>query len=418
MMHYQIGPERQWWTASVASWGLRYSFGLAAFTALGVLFQFRRLRYGKQFFMRHEWLMLCFVGITWLSVAIGFPPPAELNLLDYPPLKLTKVMIFCLIMTHVMTTPKNLRMMLWAFVIGAFFLGWQSYQAPATSFTSGDRLNDIGGPDFSEANFLGAFLLACLPITLVLFLRSGWLGKAVCLASGVFTANGIILTRSRGAFLGAAGAMLFALIAAPKGYRLLVLIGLLVVGIGAYRLTDEGYRTRVGTVRASEEERDTSAQSRVEIWQATTAMFQDHPFGIGAGNFVSLIGRYSPKYPNRDAHSLYVRCYSELGIQGIALMIAVLASAFHMLWQIRKQCLKLPNPYRDDLLWSAFAVSASLVSYLVCSITITTTYTEVLYWLLAMPVCLWRVAENVRSELATVPRLSKEAGSAVSLRPA
>ena len=94
----------------------------------------------------------------------------------------------------------------------------------------------------------------------------------------------------------------------PKGYRKIVILGLIVAAIGGYRLMDEQFIQRMSTITRSEDERDRSAQSRIEIWAGGIKMMMANPLGVGAGNYMQSIGRYDPWNPNRDAHNTFVRC--------------------------------------------------------------------------------------------------------------
>ena len=103
-------------------------------------------------------------------------------------------------LTHVVTDLKSLNRVFWVMIVATLLLSLQAYGKPRWAFIGG-RLEGVGGVDFTDANALGAFLAAMLPIIGVQFLRSAWRGKLLCLATGVFATNAIVLTRSRGAFL-------------------------------------------------------------------------------------------------------------------------------------------------------------------------------------------------------------------------
>ena len=398
MLHYQIGPERQWWGQEISHWGIRYSFLLGLCSALSVVIHYRSLSRWKTLLTGQEWLLIGFVAVIWLSAAIGLPPEQEIDPMDYAPLKMTKVALFCLILTHVVTTPQRLDILLWTFVVGALFLGWQSFTAPEWMFEGvGGRLEGVGGADFSESNALGAYLAACLPIIGVQFVRSGWKGKLLCLASGVLATNGVILTRSRGASLAVGGAVALAVLMAPRSHRKIVFVGLVIAAVGAFALTDDTFWDRLSTVTASEEERESSAQARLDVWEGSIGMFQDYWYGVGPGNFQSMIGRYAPQHVGRDAHSAYVRCYSELGIQGIVLYAALILNAFYSLMRVRRAHATLPPAHRDTVVWASYCMTIGIGAYLLAGITMTSTYFEAPYWFLMMPVCLQRVADSVRS---------------------
>ena len=397
VLHYQVGPEQQWWAESISHWGLRYSLAIAVFTGAGIFINRRRLRYGDRLLSGHEWLMILFVVLTWLSLLHGLPPAGPIVPSDYQPYKIAKVMVFCLMLTHVVTTQRELGMLFWAIVAGVAFLGVQAYTAPDWMFTTG-RLNSIGGPDFREANFLGAYIVIALPIVGMQFMRSGWVGKAACAVSGALGVNALVLARSRGAFVAVAATTVFALLIAPKKNRAYVYLATAVAVVGAYSLTDEAFWERTSTITATEDERDQSAQSRIDIWKASLDMLSDYPLGVGAGNFQDTIGKYLPKYPIADAHSTYVRCYGELGIPGIILLAVLVGSAARILWRTGKALEQLPPDRQRDLRLMRFGLSASLVASVCGGLTMTLLWVEATWWLLAMPVCLWRAVANAKTE--------------------
>jgi putative inorganic carbon (hco3(-)) transporter len=397
VIHYCLGPETAWWAVSIQSWGIRYSLVLAIATAIGVATHWGHLRFGGSLTCRHERLILLMLGLVWLSTFVGEPTTAY-TLIDHPAVKMTKVVIFLLMLTHVVTTARHLNLLMWALIAGSMMLGFQAYTTPLSHFAKG-RIEGIGGTDFNEANFLGAFLGAMLPLIGVQFLRSGWIGRLVCLVSGVFATNAVVLTRSRGAVVGIGCGILVAVFLAPRKHRAMLLLGLAVAVLGAYRLMDPAFLGRVSTVSAAEEERDRSAQSRIEIWKASGQMLEDHPFGVGAGNFFQTIGRYF-SIPGADAHSTFVRAACELGLQGIAVLLVVVASAFRMLWCLPNKMEGLPATERDRFTFLVYGLTISLTVILAAGMTISLLYMEALWWLLVMPVCLERVLENLKEDLA------------------
>ncbi len=401
ILHYEISPETQWWGQSIAHWGIRFSFILAIFTAVGVAIHHGRLRYGKKILSRQEWLLIGFVALIWLSHAL-WATEVKLGGGDHPGFKMTKILIFVLMLTHVITTLKRVKVLFWGIIIGTIFLGYQAYTADPNMFATG-RLNAIGGPDFREANFLAAFMAACLPIIAVQFIMSGRVGKVTCLIAGVLTVNTIVLTRSRGGMVGLAAGAIVAVLAAPKRYRKTILAGLIIVAIGGYALTDPGFWGRAGTITAEEGERGGSIEGRIDMWKASVQMLRDRPFGVGAGNFPSAIRNYAGDHLARDAHSTFVRCYSELGIQGILVYLLLIFGSMRIIWRVHKDSKSLSKADRDVLGWSSYGVGVGLIMFLACGLTMTTLYVEGPWWFLAMPVCLARALENARADAGKKP---------------
>jgi len=305
-------------------------------------------------------------------------------------------------LTHVITTRKRLDWLLWFLAIGTLILGWQAYNTPYGQFVRG-RLEQVGGPDFVESNVLAAYLACMLPMIGVLFIQSRWPGKLLSLAAGVLATNAIVLTRSRTALLGLGAASVAAIALAPSRHRPKIGILLCIALLGGLYLSDPQFIERAGSVVEPEEERDTSAQGRIEIWKASLDLLKANPLGVGVGNFHQSIGRYNPAYEGRDSHNTFVRCYSELGVQGIAAFLAVIVSALLVLRRAARQARDLPTEQREWITYICYGVALSITAILACGITITLLYVEALWWILGLPVCLERVVANLKEETVSLP---------------
>lgn len=397
--HYSIGPERQWWHAPMAGLGLRYSFLLASLTAASITLHRSKLRYGEVLFTKHEKLFLAFVCAVWVAYLLGPETVGRYTRadIDHPSVKFTKIAIFALMMTHVVTTRRNLDLLIWVMILGGLILGLQAWDTPYSSFRKG-RLERVGGPDFAEANFFGAYMASLLWLTGVQFLRSGWKGKLICFLCGGFIANAVVLSRSRGAVVGLCAGALMAFVAAPKQYRKFVPIGVILAGIGFFSLTDEQWTNRASSIMASEEERDTSAQSRINLAKAGFRMWIDHPFGVGPGNFYQTIGSYDPQYAGKDAHNTFVRCLTELGIFGLAIFLLTILSGFRLLRQTSQAANELASEDRADMSLLTFGMTCALTTMLASALTVSLTYVEFVWWFLMLPVCLQRAVQNLLAD--------------------
>ncbi len=392
--HYCIGPERQWWhTDGLAALGIRYSMTLGVLTAVAMFFHAGKLRLGRSAFCAHEVLLVLLLGAVWLSVFLGPPTDGWYEHADHPSVKFTKLVAFGLMLTHIVTDRRNLDRLMWVLVLCSMILGMQAWDTPYTSFVRG-RLESVGGADFSEANFLAAFMATMLWIIGVQFLRSGWMGKIVCFLSGGFTANAVVLTGSRTAVVGLVVGGLAALAMAPKRFRAYIALGLVVAGAGFYWLSDERFLDRSATIAADEDERDDSAQSRLDLYAIGLQMSTDRPWGIGAGNFFQEVGRYDHRYERRDPHNTYIRTLVELGTQGFVLQALLIASAGLMLYRVRRVAQALPAGAGDDMALLSFGMICALATMLACGMFITFTYIEFWVWFLMLPVCLRRIQEN------------------------
>jgi O-antigen ligase len=411
---YCIGPASQWWEAPFSGLGIRYSLTLALTTAIGMLLQRDKLRFGQSFLQWQEVLMLVFLGIAWLSIFMGVETVGRYTTVDHPSVKFTKIVVFALMMTHIITDKRKLDGLLWVFVIVSLILGLQAWDLPRRAFEGG-RLEGIGGADFAESNFFAAFMAAMLPIIGMQLLRSKWFGKAVCAVSAAFTANAIVLCRSRGALVGIAAGAITACLFAPKKHRKKIAVGLMLGIMGGFYVSDPQFLERAATIMRNEDQRDESAVSRLQLWRAGAEMFADNPFGIGIGNWYQTIEYYLPGHVRKDSHNTYVKCAAELGVQGILVYVLFIFTAFLQLRRVRKLSATLPQSVGDDLVLYSFGLTISLAIILTCGITITMIYIEIIWLLLMLPVCLRRVLENaVADHEVAVTIETGESGSKTS----
>jgi len=398
LLLYFAYPEMTWWAKPIAWMGQRYSLVAAIFLGAGFLLNWHRGGWGKQFWHRQEILFVVLIGAMWISLFTGVgPSPLGYKHLD----KMVKVTIFVLLMTHVVTDIRSYRVVKWSLVIGTLYLGYISFTAGPGSFYLG-RLNNIGGPDFDRAPELGVHFAAMLPlIGTMLLAERRWYLMAVLAITAALTCNGLVLTRTRSAMTALIAGMIWAVLQVPRKWRGR-LVGLGLVGVvGAYALTDEGFWERMATIPStidaeSAEHRDPEGTiityGRIPTWKAAWAMWLDHPLGVGIGNFTRVIGEYAPSMPAIDAHNTVVLCLAELGILGIAVFLAVLVMVLGRLRHLKRSLAGQPSLRWVSL--DAFGLEAALVTFLIGGMTVSRFYCEMLWWLLALPICLERAIAN------------------------
>ncbi|MFQ5489382.1 MAG: O-antigen ligase family protein [Phycisphaerae bacterium] len=409
VLHYHCWPDNQWWGRELSDWGLRYAFTIGLCLLIGTLLNKHKLKLGTQVMKAHEWLLVLFWATAMVSMGAG----ADLSLYPADQLyqamlldKLSKVVLFCLLMSHVVTTPKRFDILLWTMILGTLYTGYQAWDAPPWRFLRA-RLDGIGGPDFRESSFLGAHFAMMLPLIGIQFLRGGWFAKGLCVLTGMLTVNGLVLTRTRAAFVGACVGIVAAMLFSLKGRRRRILLYLLPGLLSAAYLTDPGFWTRMKTVRTDAVEQDRSAFTRLLLWEAAGRMIMDYPMGVGVGNFKREIGNYDSRLIRRDAHNTFVRCAAELGIAGIGLMALLVVSAFICLRQARYLAWRCTDSWQ--LRYYSYGLAVTVLIMLSCGLFMTQLYIEEFWWLLTLPVCLLRASEfEYARSRATEPTLESE----------
>jgi len=390
---YNIDPARQWWGEPLVGMGLRYSFFMGAAIAVSMFLHKERLNFNRALHSQEK-LFFILVLIMWVSIVLGLPGYNSENFA----LKMTKVALFLWMLTRIVTSLKNYEIILWTLILVGFYLGIEALGI--STYDYGRIDSGVGGSDFSEGNFLGAHLAMLLPFIGIFFLKSGWKIKAICLLAGAFVTNGIVLCRSRGVFVAVITGTVFAIIKAPSGLRGKIMIGVTIVAIGAFFLIDPGFWSRMQRINPdvfSVERQDDSASGRILAWKAALSMASDYPLGVGQDNFKKYVGQYNPAIPGRDTHNTFLRGLAELGIQGLAIYLIMIANAFRILKRLKNKIRGLNN--ETDYKWHIYALSVSLVIFLSSGMFITHTYIEELYWLLMFPVLLERAVENEQEKI-------------------
>lgn len=403
---YIIGPEKTWWHAPLNPLGIRYSLTFAIIIAIGICINQNRLRFGPVL-VRQEKIVLALLALIWMMTILGEETIGRYTSTDGPFIKMTKVMIFCLMLTHVVTNAKDLDKIFWVFVIGGLILGIQAWDLPRSAFTQGRLDARIGGSDFLDANALAIFMVACTVIIGVTFMRSDWPGKILCMVAGVFSVNTIVLCRSRGAMLALIGAGIAIFFTVPRRFRPALMIGLVVAMAGMLYLSDAAFLERIGQIAShadsvleGAETSDRSAMMRIEAWRGGLQMLGDHPFGVGPGNFNQYIGNYSPSIVGLSPHSLYIQVSAELGYIGLAILLAILSNALWTLRKINNQSELLPEPVRTEFQWRAVCLTGIICAYITFGITAHLMYVEAFWWFFMMPACLQRALDNAHHDLA------------------
>jgi len=404
---YQANPTVTWWGKPITDLGLRFSLIAVCFTMVGLFTGRKYVPEVRPVFSPWELGAFLLVAIAAVTLFTGFgPTPAALFEFE----KFWKEMLFVMLLTRMASTRTNLRIVVWTLVVGSLYLGYDAYTAPSDAFVLG-RLDKIGGPDISTTSGAAAHLVAMLPIIGAAFLCARrWPGKLLAIVSGAFVVNAIILCRTRSAFVGFLCGTVVAVLIAPRARRFRIHFLLIIGALSAYSLTDNLFWKRMSTLtdeRLVESDRATAV--RKEIWEASIQILEDHPFGIGPGNFTQVIGDYDPRHYRRACHNSVVGCFVELGIQGGIVFLCIVLGSIYLLYRSVRLADLSEDPLESRLL--AYGFFISLVTYFVTALGTQRFYCESFWWVLCLPLCLYRSVTREIASPAIVPELSQQAGA-------
>ncbi len=411
MIAYQTNPAGTWWGRPLANLGIRFSLLAAVFTLLGLVIGRKHVPKLKPRLSLFETGVLALVAIAALNLIVGVSYNKD-SVHSFE--KLWKMMLFVLIIGRLATTRTNLRLLIWTLVVGSAYVGYDAYTSPASSFYLG-RLELVGGPDFSSTSGLAAHLTAMLPIIGAAFLISrNWKYRAVAAVAGALSINAIILCRTRSAFIGLACGAIAAVLAAPRARRYRIHFLLVIGALLAFSLTDTHFWDRMATLTSREVlAGDAAAVSRADIWRASLRMIADYPLGVGPGNFQHVISSYESRYYKRSTHNTLLVCFTELGIHGGMVFLALAAVSLRSLYFSARLARHTNRPVETHLLAYGFLVA--YVTYFITGLGTERFYCESFWWVMVLPQCLHRV---VLAEIEANAQLDLCEPTLVDIEPA
>lgn len=218
---------------------------------------------------------------------------------------------------------------------------------------------------FEQPNPYGGYLGLTLPLALGMVIVAGlglgrwlrswrWVALVVAGISAVLMLAALVMSWSRGAWLGfgaavagmavalvvksGRGAVLSAILAALVAYALLAGGLARVPPALVQRFSDFVPYLGVLDVRGAEiTDANFAVLERVAHWQAAWQMWTDHPWlGVGIGNYEPVYPRYAlPQWPLPlgHAHNYYLNVAAEAGILGLGAYLLLWGAALFHAWR-------------------------------------------------------------------------------------
>lgn len=370
---------------------------VAILTIIGWLLAQRKTREQMVVWSPQSWVMLGFIAamIVSITTAMYKSQAVEVTIAGIQ----TGIVFF--LITNLGTTKERVRQIYWLLLL----LGlWLAVGAIKAYVLTGNPVKGPGSGFLSDENDLALGLVVVTPMAWSLYQAAARSGqRALAGFSSVAIAVAVVLTFSRGGFIGLIFVLTAIAVAAKR--RFFSIAFLAVVITVAWNLAPPQYRERIASIRHYRE--DESAQARMYTWQAAELMFRDRPFfGVGAGNFSTAYGlKYRPPEAHtmwRATHSIYYECLAELGAAGCIFFCALIALTYRDLIKVVRM-----RPAGAKSAWEqrvALGTAIALSGYLVGGAFLSALFYIHPYLLAALAVCLERTAR----EHAGVQRIGGE----------
>jgi O-antigen ligase len=363
--------------------------------------------------------VITLLGVAFMPLAAA--PMDSVNLLlDM----FIKVMIIFVLMVNVITTRERLRSMMNLVVVcGTIFAGLAIKSYLIGDFTVvqkqdvgvvGLRISGAVGGFFGNPNDLATSLDLLLPLAVALALTSRGLKRVFYFACGVVLTAGVIVTFSRGGFLGLIAMSGVLLWKAGRQNRLVTVLAFaLMFGVFVVAMPS-GYGGRITSMFNIGEDPTGSSQARRELLDRAVNVAIHHPIiGIGMGNF------HIYSIHEQVAHNSYLEIAAELGLAGLVAYLVLILSPLRSLRKIERDtaaqkptsAAKFSGARRTrEIHYLSIALQGVLIAYIVCSFFGSIEYQWFLYYPVAYAIVLRRIhgAESNAQMTAGSPEPSPE----------
>lgn len=178
---------------------------------------------------------------------------------------------------------------------------------------------------FGNPNILAEYLLMITPMSVALFWHSKKLSKKIIFGgtTGIMILA-LLLTLSRGAWVGIAVAALFFIVLVDKR----ILLTIIPISIGGIYLLPQTILNRIISIGNLQ---DSSNAYRIQMWDITRDIIRDNWMaGVGFGHlpFKQTFETYIRTMPTYHAHNTYLEIAAELGIPGLMIFAAFIFILF------------------------------------------------------------------------------------------
>lgn len=203
--------------------------------------------------------------------------------------------------------------------------------------------------------------------------------KMIAFGSALMMAHIVLLSFSRGGMVALIITGFVGFLMTPRRPVHYAFLAASVVIILA--LSGEEVRKRFTSVFAEKEERDKSAESRLDLWRANFQVMTRHPlFGIGPHHWPEVAEEYGFE-KGKEGHSLWFQTGAELGIPGLVALLAFYLIVIVRLWSYHSEYSVVPDPFYRDI---ARMVISALVGFAVSAQFVSITFLEIPYYVVLL----------------------------------
>ena len=344
-------------------------------------------------------LLFCLTGLLSIPLAINRFTAWQ----EFSGTFIRCIVIFVVIV-NVVRTKARLRGLLFIALVSGIWLSFEAINDYRLGLATveGYRAGGRGGGIFGNSNDMALFLVTIVPIAIALLLGSRSLARKFLLGGcAVLMVSGIVLTYSRGGFIGLLVALTFFAWKSRQRRRLeIVVVGFLIVA--AFLALVPGYALRLASILVPSLDPFGSSEARSgELFRSLYVAIRHPLLGIGMGN-------YAPEMSYRGlvTHNSYTQVAAEMGMAALVCYTMFIVTPLRKLGQIAREAFGAKA--NSHFYYLALGLQASLVGYMVCSFFASVAYLWYVYYLVAYAVCLRRLYESETGKAVVLEKRRKQ----------
>jgi O-antigen ligase len=353
-------------------------------------------------------LVLLFMLTGLLSIPLAIDPAIAWS--EFSGTFVRGILIFVVII-NVVRTEARLKVLLFLSVATAIVLSFQAINDYRLGLMTveGYRAAGRGTGIFGNTNDMALHLVTMLPISVAFFFGSRKpLRKAVHIACGAMMIFGILLSYSRGAFIGVLVAFVFFALRIGRRSKFEIAVLLFAVSGAMILLAPSGYGDRLLSIVMPGLDSNGSADSRRgELFRSIYVALRHPLLGIGMGNY-----QPNMSYKGLVTHNSYTQVASEIGMTALVLYTTFIVTPLRKLSSIARETFAV----REDshFYYLALGLQASLLVYMVSSFFLSVAYAWNVYYLVGYAVCFRRIYESSTGKVVTVEKRKSHRENEVS----
>jgi hypothetical protein len=331
---FYLNPQSRWWGQHPLM-DLRWSLMAAAVALFSVLLHSEQGRLVAQF--KRPAVLAFLALIAWIAVQSfwALDSEAHTELLSF----YLKFAVVIVLFGACVESQQHLRWLLWAHVLGCFYLGWIVLTAH-----EGGRFDSFGGAGISEANAGALQIVTGIIVAASLFLSGNLKDKVVLFGLIPIIVNGLIATVSRSGFLAVAtGGLVFNYLAPLRNKKQVRVLSVLAIVLFAL-LTGPTYWSRIESIKYGGEEVEgiETGAKRVEIIRQQWKMSKRFPMGCGAMcttylSYEYLEEKYMSAQGGRASHNTFMTMLVDHGIPGAVFYVVFLGWTARQILALRRR---------------------------------------------------------------------------------